>query len=338
MDKGKKKRKIKLNVVGKTSVAELEAKAKAKKLKKAQVAKPKKKKMKPTFEDFYLDLVNNEAFDEPYMSETYDKKSVLKAQKEARKDARKLYDKKYTKESPPAKKKKIKFNVTGKTTIAQLQKKEGKRKRMIPKKEIKKAINKSAPKIKAKIDKQVKKGKKKLKLNVISRLKKNKTELIQLQRVTGLSKAEANKKSPLALFSLLPPELLENLVQKKLKFKPKDVSYEEMEAIDDSYFSDSYLNAVENSHEGYGYFNDYSELIGDEDNRIFNALSEVERERGLTTRQEQKYRDYMMEISEAIDKQIDREFRDAYESFQETDTKEYTLEKLLRVFFEDNYF
>ena len=46
----------------------------------------------------------------------------------------------------------------------------------------------------------------------------------------------------------------------------------------------------------------------------------------------------MMEIQECIDKQIDREFRDAYESFQETDTKEYTLEKLLRVFFEDFYF
>ena len=46
----------------------------------------------------------------------------------------------------------------------------------------------------------------------------------------------------------------------------------------------------------------------------------------------------MMEIQEGIDKQIDREFRDAYESFQETDTNEYTLEKLLRVFFEDFYF
>ena len=47
MDKAKKKRKVKLNVVGKTTVAELEAKAKAKKkLKKAEVAKPKKKKMK----------------------------------------------------------------------------------------------------------------------------------------------------------------------------------------------------------------------------------------------------------------------------------------------------
>jgi len=270
MDKANKKKKVKLNVVGKTSVAELEAKAKAKKA--------------------------------------------------------------------PPKKKKIKFNVTGKTTLAQLQKKEGKRKRMIPKKEIKKAIKKSAPKLKAKIDKQVKKGKKKIKLNVISRLKKNKPELIQLQRVTGLSKAEANKKSPLALFSLLPKELLDNFVEKKLKFKPKDVSFEEMEAIDDRYFSDSYLNAVENAHEGYGYFNDYSELIGDEDNRIFNALIEVERERGLTDRQETKYRNYMMEIQEGIDKQIDREFRDAYESFQETDTKEYTLEKLLRVFFEDNYF
>ena len=47
MDKAKKKRKVKLNVVGKTTVAELKAKEKAKKkLKKAEVAKPKKKKMK----------------------------------------------------------------------------------------------------------------------------------------------------------------------------------------------------------------------------------------------------------------------------------------------------
>ena len=140
------------------------------------------------------------------------------------------------------------------------------------------------------------------------------------------------------MFSLLPKELLDNFVEKKLKFKPKDVSYEEMEAIDDNYYSESYTDAVSNAHEGYGYFNDYSELIGDRDNRIFNALIEVERERGLTDRQETKYRNYMMEIQEGIDKQIDREFRDAYESFQETDTNEYTLEKLLRVFFEDNYF
>jgi len=338
MDKGKKKRKIKLNVVGKTSVAELEAKAKAKKLKKAQVAKPKKKKMKPTFEDFYLDLVNNEAFDEPYMSETYDKKSVLKAQKEARKDARKLYDKKYTKESPPAKKKKIKFNVTGKTTIAQLQKKEGKRKRMIPKKEIKKAINKSAPKIKAKIDKQVKKGKKKLKLNVISRLKKKeipKKEISQLEKFTGLSKAEANKKSPLALFSLLPPELLENLIEKKLKFKPKDVSYDEIEGTQDFY--ENVDQARENMFGSMAYYDDYTTILSSREDRIYRVFRQKQSEEGLTEKQQDKLEDIEMKLMDGTNEFIYKEIEESYESFQIQDTNEYTLVNLQKAFW-DFYF
>jgi hypothetical protein len=93
----KKKKKMKLRVV------------------KKKVEEPKPKaRAKPTFEEFYLDLVNK-GFDEDYMSETFDEKSVEKAKKEARKDARKLYKEKFGKPKPkveePKPKKKKKLNI-----------------------------------------------------------------------------------------------------------------------------------------------------------------------------------------------------------------------------------
>lgn len=72
-------------------------------------AKPKAKSKKPTFEEFYLDLVN-EGFDEAYMSETSDEKSYDKARKEARKDARKLYKEKFGESKPKPKKQTINFD------------------------------------------------------------------------------------------------------------------------------------------------------------------------------------------------------------------------------------